>query len=82
MKFVPYDLAGPIIKRGTLTGVFTMTNAEMRALQPGNIVRSVPSGLAYVVLANYGDRISSVRYADITNPSEWEIVCLKPTTVP
>lgn len=50
-----------------------MTKAEMKDLKQGDVVESLSSNITYVVLANYGDRITAVRNADITNPSEWRI---------
>jgi hypothetical protein len=50
-----------------------MSHADMSALKPGDIVRGV-RGESYVVTANYGDRVTAVRTADLTNPHEWEIV--------
>jgi hypothetical protein len=44
-------------------------------LQPGDLVRSkLRRDTPYMVLANYGDHITAVSTADITNPSEWEIL--------
>lgn len=51
-----------------------MTNDEMKELQPGDIVQSKPYGLGYVVTANDGNRVSAVRTADITNPTEWLLI--------
>lgn len=43
-------------------------------LERGDIVRHITSAETYVVLANYGDRITAVKHADMTNPAEWESV--------
>jgi hypothetical protein len=51
-----------------------MTPEELRNLQPGDLVRGKLLGMIYVVTANYGDRVTAVRTADITNPEEWELV--------
>jgi hypothetical protein len=51
-----------------------MTPEQFHALQPGDIVRGIRSGEAYVVLANYGSRITAVRAVDMTNPDEWKLV--------
>jgi hypothetical protein len=46
----------------------------MRALRAGDIVRSKVTGEAYIVTAPYGERITAVRSADVTNPDEWDVV--------
>lgn len=51
-----------------------MTREEMRALQPGHMIRGVSTRVAYIVTANYGDRITAVQTVDVTNPSEWLLV--------
>lgn len=51
-----------------------MTDEEMRALDQGDIVRTEWSGETYMVTANYGDRVTAVRTADMTNPVEWRLV--------
>ena len=48
-----------------------MTKGEMYSLRTGDIVIGEFSGLAYVVTANYGNRVTAVRTVDITNPDEW-----------
>lgn len=47
---------------------------RLSQLREGTIVRNKASGLAWVVLANYGDRAVAVRETSIMNPSEWHIV--------
>ena len=52
-----------------------MTEGEFSELQLGDIVRPVSGlGLAYVVTGYFGGRAIAVRTADITNPTEWEVV--------
>jgi len=52
-----------------------MTKEEFSALRPGDTVRGkLPTSLPYIVTANYGDRVTAVRSADMTNPDEWELV--------
>ncbi len=48
-----------------------MTAEELLHLQVGDIIRSRSSGQAYVITANYRDRIIAVRTVDVTNASEW-----------
>jgi len=36
-------------------------------LKTGDIIRGKSSGLSYVVIANYGDRVTAVRTVDVTN---------------
>lgn len=50
-----------------------MTAQEMRDLKQGDVVVSLVTGLTYMVVANYGNRVTAVRIADITNPCEWKI---------
>lgn len=49
-----------------------MTNQEMQALQPGELVRHKSGGESYTVTANYGLRVTAARTVDITNADEWE----------
>lgn len=51
-----------------------MTKDQMRALRPGDVVQSLHTGLAYVVTGNYGNRVTAVRTADISNPVEWGLI--------
>ncbi len=48
-----------------------MTKGELYSLCTGDVVIGEFSGLAYVVTANYGNRVTAVRSVDITNPDEW-----------
>jgi len=50
-----------------------MRKSEMKHLSPGDIVKHAMSLETYVVLANYGDRVTAVKSVDITNSSEWEL---------
>jgi hypothetical protein len=43
-------------------------------LQTGDVVRGRFSGQVYIVSANYGNRVTAVDTADITNPPEWEVL--------
>ncbi len=51
-----------------------MNKEELNKLERGNIVRSKANGTSYVVTGNYGGRVTAVRTADLTNPSEWELL--------
>lgn len=51
-----------------------MTHEEFASLKVGDIVRGKSSGQGYVVAAHYGSRVTAVRTADLTNPSEWDLV--------
>lgn len=51
-----------------------MTRDEFKNLSTGDIVRGVASTHAFVVLANYGDRVTAVDIADLTNPDEWNLM--------
>ena len=51
-----------------------VTKDEMRALQPGDIIQHKGLRIGYIVAANYGTRITAVQTADVTNPSEWDVI--------
>jgi len=51
-----------------------VTKEHMHTLIAGDCVRHKASGVSYIVTANYGERVTAVRTADITHPDEWEIV--------
>lgn len=51
-----------------------MTPEQFRALKTGDTVRHDHSAVAYVVTANYGDRVTAVRSVDMTNPKEWTVI--------
>jgi hypothetical protein len=51
-----------------------MSREEFARLCLGDIVRGKVSGEAYVVTGNYGERVTAVRTADLTNPDEWEVI--------
>jgi hypothetical protein len=51
-----------------------MTQHDLQQLQPGDIIRHVGHGEAYMVTGNYGERITAVRTIDVTNPIEWVLV--------
>ena len=51
-----------------------MTEEQFAALKPGDLVRHKSSARALIVHANFGRRVTAVRIADLTNPSEWDQV--------
>ena len=50
-----------------------MKKEDFEQLQIGDIVVS-EFGHCYVVTGNYGGRVTAAATADLTNPSEWEIL--------
>ena len=51
-----------------------MTEEEMKALAPGDIVRGSVSGQSFVVTGNYGDHVTAVVTVDLTNEAQWSLV--------
>lgn len=51
-----------------------MTREDFQDLRPGDVVRGKAFSQVYIVTANYGDRVTAVRTADLTNPPEWDLV--------
>ena len=51
-----------------------MTKEDFASLSEGDIVRHKTSAEALIVHANYGGRVTAVRIADLTNPSEWDLI--------
>jgi hypothetical protein len=43
-------------------------------LRPGDIIRPKHGDINFVVTANYGNRVTAVKTADVTNPIEWEVM--------
>lgn len=52
-----------------------MTKTNFNNLNRGDQVKHKGDGNYYIVTANYGDRITAVKTVDLTNPSEWDLVC-------
>ena len=52
----------------------TVEQFVVQDLQPGDIVQSRASGIAYIVTDNHGDFAIAVRTAHVTNPGEWKLV--------
>ncbi len=48
--------------------------ASISELKPGMIVRGKSTGQAFMVIVNFGDRVTAVSTADVTNPDEWEVL--------
>jgi hypothetical protein len=51
-----------------------MSKNEFKNLSVGDVVRSLFNDQTCIVTANYGDRVTAVQTADITNPTEWQLV--------
>lgn len=50
-----------------------MTDEEMRALKPGDLVRHKHKSESMVVTCNYGSHVICARTEQISNPCEWEL---------
>ena len=48
-----------------------MNQEEFDNLKGGDIIRHLPSSIAYIVTSNYGDRVTAVRTVDVRNPGDW-----------
>lgn len=46
---------------------------DLGTLQRGDIVRHKSTRQVFVVTGNYGDHVTAVASADMTNASEWEV---------
>lgn len=51
-----------------------MTTDELKALQPGDIIRHEHSADALIVTANYGSHAIAVRTEHVSNPAEWHLI--------
>jgi hypothetical protein len=51
-----------------------MTIKEFKNLRRGDIVKHELYPITYVVDSNYGDRVTAMTTADMTNPSEWKLI--------
>jgi len=51
-----------------------MTPAQLKALQPGDLVRHKEDRRVYIVHGNYGDRVTAACTVDLTNSAEWDRV--------
>lgn len=51
-----------------------MDDVAFKNLKLGDVVKNTMSGNRYIVHSNYGDRVTAVSTADLTNPSEWDLV--------
>jgi hypothetical protein len=61
------DLKG----NGVLADVNGWQDCKIINLKTGDIVRHKSGGTPYVVIANYGSRVTAVATMDITNEIEW-----------
>lgn len=51
-----------------------MTNDQFKKLNRGDIIKGAYTGNVFIVTDNYGGRVTAVQTADVTNPTEWELV--------
>lgn len=51
-----------------------MTQEEFESLNIGDIIKPKSSNRTYVVVANYGNRVTAVATVDITNPVEYTLI--------
>lgn len=47
---------------------------DLKGLSRGDIIKSAGDSRTFTVIANYGDRVTAVATADVTNPAEWDLV--------
>lgn len=51
-----------------------MTEQQFKALRLGDLIRPKGEVHSFVVMDNYGGRITAVRTVDVTNPIEWDLM--------
>jgi hypothetical protein len=51
---------------------------SLSELSTGDHISHRGNGIRYVVIANYGDHVTAVRVADVTNPQEWQVLRMPP----
>ncbi len=51
-----------------------MTKDQFANLDVGDVVVGKVSKIAFVVVGNYGNHVTAVKVADITNPDEWHLL--------
>jgi len=51
-----------------------MDTSTFKNLQQGDVVKPSGDYRTFVVMANYGGRVTAAATVDMTNPSEWELV--------
>lgn len=51
-----------------------MEAKDLRALSPGDVIKSNVDDEVFVVTGNYGGRVTAVMTVDVTNPDEWRLV--------
>lgn len=47
---------------------------NLRDLKPGDVVKHKLGEEIYTVIGNYGERVTAVSIADITNTVEWQVL--------
>lgn len=47
---------------------------NLRDLKPGDVVKHKLGEDFYTVVGNYGDRVTAVSIADVTNVVEWQVL--------
>jgi hypothetical protein len=52
----------------------TLTEEQFKQLQAGDVVKGKSSGNTFIVQANYGNRVTAVKIADMTDPAQWDLI--------
>ena len=52
-------------------GINRWEDCKISNLKTGDLVRHKSGGVTYVVTANYGNRVTAVATADVSNEIEW-----------
>lgn len=47
---------------------------DLKDLKPGDLVKHKLSEEVYTVIGNYGERVTAVSIADVTNTVEWQVL--------
>ena len=51
-----------------------MTKDQLSRTKEGDVIEHATTRQRFIVTGNYGGRVTAVSTADVTNPSEWEVV--------
>lgn len=51
-----------------------MTKEQFKKLNRGDLIKGAYTGNEYIVMANYGGRVTAVNTVDLTNHVEWRLV--------
>jgi len=51
-----------------------MDDKTFKELSTGDLVQGYYDHQIYIVMANYGNRITAVKTVDMTNPIEWNLI--------